>query len=87
VYIKALQLDVMPWPPGSPYMNTIKHVWAILKAWIKRRKAQPSNLEELWEATQCEWYAIPKEQITKLYDSIPWRIATFIETKGWYTKC
>jgi transposase len=76
----------MPWPPGSPDMNIIEHVWAILKSKIKKRRPQPSNLDQLWVAAQEEWYSIPKDQIDILYRSIPDRIAALLDAKGWYTK-
>ena len=76
----------MPWPPGSPDMNIIEHVWAILKSQIKCRPKKPQNLDQLWVAAQEEWYAIPKEKIEALYDSIPRRIDALVDAKGWYTK-
>jgi hypothetical protein len=81
-----LGLNLMPWPPASPDQNIIEHVWAILKDRIRKRKCKPTNLDQLWAVTQEEWYAIPKEQITVLYDSVPRRIDALVDAKGWYTK-
>jgi hypothetical protein len=84
--LSSLKLDTMPWPPGSPDMNIIEHVWAILKQQIKKRRPYPCNMDQLWEAAQEEWYNIPKATIKKLYKSIPCRLDALISAKGWYTK-
>ena len=47
---------------------------------------KPQNLDQLWVAAQEEWYAIPKEVIEALYDSIPRRIDALVNATGWYTK-
>jgi transposase len=84
-YIEEVGLNTMPWPPESPDMNIIEHFWAILKSRIKKRKPQPSNLNQLWLAAQEEWYSITKAEILRLFDSIPDRILQLYEAKGWYT--
>ncbi len=84
--ITELGLLLMPWPAGSPDMNIIEHVWAILKIRIRHRTQKPKNLDELWVATQEEWYRIPKRQIETLYESVPRLIDALVEARGWHTK-
>ena len=42
------------WPPSSPDMNIIKHVWDQLDALIHTRNPLPRNKEEMWAALQEE---------------------------------
>lgn len=78
--------DTMKWTPNSPDLNIIENLWAILKRKIKARKVKPRNLDELWEAAEAEWYAIPDETVEKLYASLPLRMFDTAMADGWYTK-
>ena len=84
--IEKLGLNVMSWPPGSPDQNIIEHVWAILKNQIRKRRQKLKNLDKFWVMAQEEWYAIPRDQIEALYDSVPRRIDALVDARGWYTK-
>ena len=75
----------MLWPPHSPDMNIIEHVWATLKCHVNMQNPQLKNLDELWEMVEWEWYHISDEEIAHLYDSIPCHIAV-IKANGWYTE-
>lgn len=88
--VKAWQhtnhFDLLSWTPNSPDLNIIENLWAILKQQIRERKVRPKNQDELWEAIQEEWYAIPTEIIEHLYASLPQRMSDVIDAKGWYTR-
>ncbi len=79
-------MAVMTWPPNSPDMNILEHVWNYIDSRLRARKKQPSNLEELWVALQEEWANLDKEYIRRLYDSLPTRVAALKQAKGSYTK-
>lgn len=79
------EIPVLPWPASSPDMNIIEHVWAILKSNVKARVIHPKNMDELWEAIQEEWYAIPLQQIQNLYSSLPCWLEALHKAKGGFT--
>ncbi len=85
-WLASHNINTMPWPPHSPDMNIIEHVWATLKHRVKMRNPRPKNLDELWEMVEWEWYHISDEEIAHLYNSIPHRIAAVIKADGWYTE-
>ena len=57
-------IDVMDWPPHSPDVNPIEHIWDILGRRIRRRTAPPQNLVQLRVALQED--RIPQRQINGL---------------------
>ncbi|CAK9818710.1 Transposable element Tcb1 transposase [Anthophora quadrimaculata] len=87
-YLQELEdveiLRVMNWPPQSPDLNIIEHVWDYLDR--ARRKSQPKNADELFEVLQTEWRKIPMEIINNLYESCTRRIDAVIKAKGGHTK-
>jgi len=71
------------WPPQSPDLNIIEHVWAKLKKNIIG--THPKNKDELWEILKEEWQKIDASYIVNLYESIPRRLAAVIKRKGLHT--
>ena len=79
-------VELLPWPPSSPDMNIIEHVWWHLETLVNRRNPRPHNLEELWCTLQVEWEALDIQFIRRLYRSIPRRLQALRDAKGQYTK-
>jgi hypothetical protein len=84
---------VVEWPPHSPDLNPIEHVWNMLKRTLL--KLHPFLFEEgraqtdwknFHEAIQEAWWAISQASIDGLIDSMPRRIEAVIRARGWYTK-
>lgn len=74
----------MAWPPQSPDLNIIEHVWDYLDRAKYRRS--PKNTTELFNVLREEWNNIPREFINNLVQSIPKRIQGVIKARGGYTK-
>ena len=72
----------MEWPPQSPDLNIIEHLWCILERQVWSRYPPPSRVQELEQVLMEEWLKIPLEEVKKLYDSIPRRIAAVLKGKG-----
>jgi len=67
-------------------MNIIEHVWDQLDALVHARNPLPRNKEELWVTFQEEWANFPMAALSKLYESMPHRIATLMKARGGHTK-
>lgn len=77
-------LEIMKWPPQSPDLNIIEHVWEYLDK--KKAERQPTNAGECFKILREEWYKIPMDFISNLYASHPRRMSTVIQSKGGHTK-
>ena len=82
------------WPPYSPDLNPIEHLWRWIKEKafelnpdIKNRPGSMENkLDELYATLERAWELIPKHQLKALYRSMVDRCEAVIEADGWYTK-
>lgn len=80
------QIDVMVWPPQSPDISPIEHLWEELKKALKKYPTAPKGVHELWERVVVEWNKIPPETCQKLIESMPRRIQAVIKANGGHTK-
>ena len=87
-------ISLVKWPPYSPDMNPIEHIWFKLKKRVYEANPDIENIssgeekvrEELGKALQAAWELIPQEFFDALWESMPRRIAAVIEAEGWQTK-
>ncbi|UYV78221.1 hypothetical protein LAZ67_16000539 [Cordylochernes scorpioides] len=79
---QALQdVQMLPWPPYSPDLSPIEHVWDIIGRRL-HALPQPCSEDELWQMVEREWRAIPQDAIRTLIDSLPRRVAACIAVRG-----
>jgi len=88
-FLNDQNIEVLEWPPHSPDMNIIEHVWRYLK--IKLYKLQPSaNVKELWskvsEVMEDMWDEEMTESVQNLFESMPRRMTAVIRVRGKHTK-
>ncbi|UYV63067.1 hypothetical protein LAZ67_2003045 [Cordylochernes scorpioides] len=78
---RALQdVQMLPWPPYSPDLSSIEHVWDIIGRRL-HALPQPRSEDELWQMVEREWRAIPQDAIRTLIDSLPRRVAACIAVR------
>ena len=84
---------VIEWPPHSPDLNPIEHVWAALKKKLYSLfpdlhdlQKNETDIEDLKRKIQVAWDALDQGLFDRLMDSIPRRLDAVICAKGWYTK-
>ena len=84
-WLKNQPFDVLQWPPQSPDLNPIEHLWAILKRRLNQYEGPPKGVLELWERIEAEWNKIGQEECLKLIESMPRRIQALLKAKGMWT--
>lgn len=84
-YFVENEIEMLDWPPQSPDLNPIEHLWAILDDKIPL--ASRRNLSEFWKGIQTAWASIPEKTLQNLVESIPRRLQAVIESRGGHIKC
>ena len=72
------------WPPNSPDMNPIEHVWPIVGRKLVGKVF--ANRDKLWDALVVAFAEVSSAQIRKLYASMPNRTQALIAARGRHTR-
>lgn len=74
-------ITCLDWPPYSPDLNPIEHVWSDVKRRVEA--AQPKDVEELMEELKQQWYATEPDMCRELVASMPRRMEAARKHGGW----
>ncbi|KAI1518219.1 Transposase [Pyrenophora tritici-repentis] len=92
-FLQDHHINTIAWPPYSPDLNPIEHLWWALKRRMYKHYPQYNNLsqaEEEWdrfcEALKECWRSIPSKLIKRLIMSMPRRLDACRRARGWQTK-
>ena len=75
---------LMTWPPCSPDLNPIEHLWSILKRGVYEGGEQFTSKDALWRKIVDVARAITPFQIKQLTSSVDKRLFKVISTNGGY---
>ena len=77
----------LAWPPYSPDLTPIEHMWDELDRRVrKRRNPPPATLAQLRNALIDKWNNIPMRTVNALVNSIQRRIRTATAARGGHTR-
>lgn len=87
-------LKPMEWPPNSPDMNPIEHLWEVLKLELHRRypdtcslKGSPEFIKTTLQQRLHEvWWDIGVDILNSLVENMPERVNALLKARGWYTE-
>ena len=93
-YFKEQGIEVLEWPPYSPDLNPIEHLWKKLKELcfelnpklLKDGQTLEDRLDELHATLERAWHIIGRKLMRSLVKSMQRRVKAVIKAKGWYTK-
>ena len=78
-------IPCLPWPPQSPDLNPMEHLWDELERRVRKHSVLPKNLNELFSILQKDWKKIPRSTLENLVDSMPCRVQAVCKSKGYST--
>ena len=73
-WLHGSELEVMEWPPQSPDLSLIEHLWHHFKNKFGEYDRPAFGIAELWERVQKEWNNIPASICQNLIGSMPRRV-------------
>src|SRR5436190_6823591 len=93
-YMQDMAVEVMEWPPYSPDLNPIEHLWFPLKHSIYKIHPDIELItggkehiqEELGKTLLLAWELIQDSLFDKLAGSMQKRCEALYKAKGWHTK-
>uniref|UniRef100_A0A673H0H9 Transposase Tc1-like domain-containing protein n=1 Tax=Sinocyclocheilus rhinocerous TaxID=307959 RepID=A0A673H0H9_9TELE len=80
------EFTLLKWPPQSPDLNPIEHLWDVVEREIRIMDVQPTNLQQLRDAIMSTWTKISEECFQHLVESMPRRIKAVLKAKGGPTR-
>ena len=72
----------LAWPPYSPDLTPIEHMWDELDRRVRKRRNCPATLAQLRNALIDEWNNIPMRTVNALVNSIQRRIRAATAARG-----
>ena len=75
-FLNQNNVQVLDWPPYSPDLNPIEHLWDALDRRVRKRVNVPNNVAQLQLALIQEWNNIPQRTIDNLVGSMVRRVRT-----------
>src|SRR5579862_9244398 len=82
----ALGMVILNWPPNSPDLNPIEHIWSYIKDIIARDYADVSSAAEMKRIVRGLWEEFTDTQFDSLIDSMVDRIQAVIAADGGATR-
>ena len=79
-------IDSLRWPPNSPDLNPIEHVWYLIKGVIQMVDPRPMTIPSLRDAIMKAWNEYDQNIMDRLIESMPTRIEEVIKAKGGNTR-
>ncbi len=65
------EFTLLKWPPQSPDLNPIEHLWDVVEREIRIMDVQPTNLQHLRDDIMSIWTKISEECFQYLVVSMP----------------
>ncbi|MDF4304838.1 transposase [Vibrio parahaemolyticus] len=66
------EFTVLQWPPQSPDLSPIEHLWDVVEREIHIMALQPTNLQLLCDVIMSIWTKISEECFQHLVESMTW---------------
>ena len=76
----------MHWPPYSPDLSPIEHLWDVLDRRLRNHPQPPTTCQALCLVLIQEWNAIPQAEINRLILSMTRHVRAGLNANGGNTR-
>ncbi|GBM33762.1 hypothetical protein AVEN_47057-1 [Araneus ventricosus] len=80
------EFHLMFWPPNSPDLNPMEHIWVVMQRQFRAQNPPYPNISTLRDRCLEIWYNLSPVMYQKFLASIPWRVAAVLKVKGGATR-
>ncbi|RZC39539.1 DDE 3 domain containing protein, partial [Asbolus verrucosus] len=70
-WLEQANVNLLPWPPRSPDLSPIEHVWDMMGRRLSNLAHPPQTLQQLRHEIQVIWDTLSQEEISHLLRSMP----------------
>ena len=85
-YLHEVNIRTLNWPPRSPDLNPIEHLWDIIGRALRQHQPPPANLQDIQIMVTDIWQGLDQNQISNLISSMPRRCEAVIRSRGGNTR-
>ncbi|GBM70738.1 Transposable element Tc1 transposase [Araneus ventricosus] len=76
------EFQLMSWPPNSPDLNPMEHIWDVMERQLTAQTPSCSNISTLRDRCLDIWYNLSPVMYQKLVASMPKRVVAVLKAKG-----
>ena len=81
-FLQHHEIQTLQWPPCSPDLNPIEHMWNFIGRRVAALELAPQSLEHLSRAVQDACQSIPQNYVDYIVCSMTRRVGKVIKCKG-----
>ncbi|GBN73185.1 hypothetical protein AVEN_236880-1 [Araneus ventricosus] len=75
------EFHLMSWPPNSPDLNPMEHIWVVMERQLRAQTPPCPNISTLCDGCLDIWYNLSPVVYQKLVASMPRRVAAVLKAK------
>ncbi|GBM55242.1 hypothetical protein AVEN_251320-1 [Araneus ventricosus] len=76
------EFHLMSWPPNSPYLVPMEHIWDVMMQQLRAETPPCPNILTLRDRCLDIWYNLSPVMYKKLVPSMPRRVAAVLKANG-----
>ncbi|GBN64101.1 hypothetical protein AVEN_20952-1 [Araneus ventricosus] len=76
------EFHLMSWPPNSPDLNPMEHIWDVMERQLRAQTPPCPNISTLRDRCLDIWYNLSPVMYQKLVASMPRRVVAVLKAKG-----
>lgn len=85
-YLNEVDIETLDWPPRSPDLNPIEHLWDQMGRQLRDHQPLPASLDDVENFVREIWVNIDQQKIRRLVQSMGRRCQAVIESRGRNTR-